>query len=179
MAVIINAIEYKGVASIDLAFDSTVQAHPVESGFSVSDHVTHATPDISVSLTLGGATDGATRDTEYTRLKGLKDSSTLFTFICDIGSFDNVVIQTISPAITKSINTYACELTLKQIRQAELTTKNIKIIDKDGVCSYSPDSPAGTPATEGLQDKEVDDEPEKSEGSWLDGLTAWVGGLFS
>ena len=176
MSLNIDGNEYDGIA-VSLTLDSEVQAHPVETGFDVADHVRHASPQFSISLALGAG--DTSRDTEYERLKLLRDRSTLFTFISDLGAFSDMVISNLSPAIERSENTYTCEITIIQIRQAALATTTFDVVDKDGTTLYSPDSPAGTPATQSLQEKDVDDEPEQAQGeSWLSSIVSWVGGLF-
>ena len=176
MSLIMDGNEYDGVA-LSLTLDSEVQAHPVESGFDITDHVRHASPQFSISLTLGAGS--TTRDTEYERLKLLRDNSTLFTLISDLGAFSDMVISNLSPAIERSENTYVCDLAVTQIRQAALATSSFDIVDKDGNTLYSPDSPSGDPATQALQEKDVDDEPEREAGeSWLSSIVSWIGGLF-
>lgn len=176
MSLNIDGNEYDGIA-VSLSLDSEVQAHPVETGFDVADHVRHASPQFSISLTLGAG--DTSRDTEYERLKLLRDRSTLFTFISDLGAFSDMIISNLSPAIERSENTYSCEVAITQIRQVALATATFDVVDKDGATLYSPDSPAGTPATQSLQEKDVDDEPEQVAGeSWLSSIVSWVGGLF-
>jgi len=175
----INGKEYLGAQVVQLNLDSEVQKHPVEKGFSVADNIKHETPQFLVSLVLGGTTNGDDRDTEYSRLKELYEKGTLFTFICDLGSFDEMVIKNLSPAVERSKNTYSCELTIVQVRQATLVTQYFTITDKDGKELYSPVKPAGTPPTTSVQEKSVDAEPAKESGkSWLSSIIDWVGGLF-
>jgi len=108
----IDGVVYKGASVVNLALASEVQKHPVEKGFAVADNIKHETPQFKVTLTLGGAMDSMGRDTEYNSLKALRDNSTLFTFICDFGSFSDMVISNILPAIEQSVNTFSCELTV-------------------------------------------------------------------
>lgn len=176
MSLIIDGNEYDGIA-VSLSLDSEVQAHPVETGFDIADHVRHVAPQFSISLTLGAS--DTSRDTEYEQLKELRDNSTLFTFISDLGAFSDMVISNLSPAIERSENTYSCEVAVTQIRQAALATATFDIVDKDGATLYSPDSPSGDPATQALQEKDIDDEPEQGAGeSWLSSIVSWIGGLF-
>ena len=171
MGIFINGTEYKGSSSAVLSLDTEVQTHPVETGFDIADHVKHINPMFMLTLTLGGGdTD---RDTEYLALKTLRDNSTLFTFLSELGSFDDMVMSKLTPAIEASENTYSCDLTVIQVRQAELVTQDIPVSD-----IYAPTVPAGTPPTESLQWETVDDEPTKTEESWLKSISNWIGGLF-
>jgi hypothetical protein len=174
----IDGLKYRGSSVVNLSLVSEVQKHPVEKGFAVADNIKHETPQFKVLLTLGGSLDGTDRDTEYSSLKSLRDNGVLFTFICDFGSFSDMVLSNISPAIEQSVNTFSCELTIVQIRQATLATKSFDVIDVDGTKIYSPAKPDGTPATQALQEKIVPDEPVKTSGSWLVSLSAWVGALL-
>jgi len=177
--IFINQKEYKGTSAVSLALDNEVQSHAVEKGFDVADNIRQQSPAFDVTLTLGGSHGGASRDTEYNQLKTLRDNGTLFTFISELGSYDNIVVKNISPAIERSTNTYSCSLSLVQIRVVELTTQYFTITDIDGSELYSPEKPAGTPPTQALREKDVASEPEKpSGGSWLSGIITWVGGLL-
>ena len=171
MGIFIDGTEYKGSSSASLSLDTEVQTHPVETGFDIADHVKHANPVFMLTLTLGGGdTD---RDTEYLALKALRDNSTLFTFLSDLGSFDDMVLSSLAPAIESSENTYSCDLTVVQVRQAELVTQDIPVGD-----IYAPIVPTGTPPTESLQWEMMDHEPTKTEDSWLQSISNWIGGLF-
>lgn len=168
MSVWINMQEYKGAKALKLSLDSEVQKHPIEKGYPVADHIKHQPPSFEVALTLGGTITGKDRNTEYTRLKDLRDKGTPFLMvISDFGSFDNMVISSLSPAIENSSNnTYSCSLTVMQIRVAELKTEYFTINDKDGKEIYSPIKPTGTPPTQALQTKSIANEPVKSGLSW-------------
>lgn len=171
MSLNIDGNEYNGSA-VSLTLDSEVQAHPVETGFAVADHVRHASPQFSISLTLGAG--DTSRDTEYKRLKLLRDRSTLFTFISDLGAFSDMIISNLSPAIERSENTYSCEIAITQIRQAALVIQDFAV---EGI--YSPTVPAGTPPTETPPEEEIEGEPEEEAGvGWLMSIVNWVGGLF-
>lgn len=174
MSVWLNSQEYKGAKALKLSLDSEVQKHPIEKGYPVADHIKHNAPSFEVTLTLGGTITGKDRNTEYARLKDLRDKGVPFLLvISDFGSFDSMVISSLSPALENSNNTYSCSLTVTQVRVAELKTEYFTINDKDGKEIYSPVKPTGTPPTQALQTKSIANEPVKS------GLLTWGAVLLS
>jgi len=168
----INGIEFKGASVVSLTLEADVQKHPVEKGFAVADNIKHESPQFKVTLTLGGSLNGASKITEYNNLKTWKESGLLFTFACELGSYNDMILKSVSPAMERSANTYSCEIMIVQIRQAALVTQTFEI---PGI--YSPTKPKGTPSTQAPQEK-PGSAPASKGNSWFSTLSTWVAGLF-
>jgi len=141
--VLIDGETFEAVSVVELTRESEIVEHPVEgldgdTESLIPDHIFLKPRVLSVDLRLITAvtqTVGLTNRLDALLfLDNLYQNKVLFSFVCDLGKFDNMVVQSLSVAEdNKSANCFNAKLTLREIVIVISATTTFQyIVDEDG-----------------------------------------------
>jgi len=141
--VLIDGEVFEAVQVVELTRESEIVDHPVESletekDITVTDHIFQRPRVLSVELKLFNAVSEVptlrNRLDCLLFLDGLYQNKNIFTFACDLGKFDNMVVQSLSLSEDKSSsNVFFAKMTLREIQVVTSTAKMFQyVVDDDG-----------------------------------------------
>lgn len=166
-SVLIGGHEFKAIQAINLTKDADIPEHRVEDQFSVADHITLNPVELKFELQL------SVPDGEVETLDAIYSARQLIDVTSRLGHFPDMAVKQPTYKDSDSENIVYATLVLKQVKKATARTVTMSLpVPVD--TGTEPPKPGSwyTPP-----EKPVASEPKK-EGSWLDGIVSWVGGLF-
>lgn len=180
--VYINGVEYKGVEVASLSITSTLAQHPVEE-VEITEHIALQPAIFRLDMNLFDEWKGSgetaelveTRLEKFNRLKNLWLTKTPFQFVCDLGVFDDMIVSSFRPDITRRSKTsFPASLVLRQIITVELLPIKVQVItDEDGtIIGVIPNGSTLTEVTLTTPESIAEDENK----SLLEKLWSWIGG---
>lgn len=165
VTILLGSETFTAIQVINLTRDATVPAHKTEAGYEIADHVTLEPAEFRLNLELIKSED------EDETLKQLYEDKEPFEFVCDLGVFPNMIIQTLD--FEDGYETVKAMAHLKQVRIATAETTTIELPITPAEANY----PGGNAATEPseLSVQDAPDDPDENE-SWLDKIVDWLKG---
>lgn len=169
---------FRAVATVEVPFESDVVEAALETGEPVADHVVHKRPVIAMELLLftdpnPGADDFSNRFEAYEWLFSFWWNKEIFTLVCDMGEFQNMVIQSFkSTESSGSGNTFEVSLAVKQIVFVDYLPATFQYVtDKDGTVID------GAPITSETEQVALYEptKKKKQEGGWDWPILTWIG----
>ncbi len=139
--IIINGIQYKGVAVNALSLESEITEHAVED-VEIAEHIALRPPAFRLDMAFYDRYEGSgnlatlvsTREEQFKRIRDLWLLKAPFTFECRFGIFDDMVISSFDPVENAtSLTAFPTSLVIRQIITVELIpVKTQVIVDEDG-----------------------------------------------
>lgn len=130
---------YKGCRVYTLGLASDVVERVLESGERVTDHIEILRPEFEVEITFYDQYEvipnqPVNRIEQFNYIRELWENKKLFTFSCDIGTFKNMTVLSMSTKSTyESDNAFYCKLKIKQVKQIDFEPAVFQYIkDTDG-----------------------------------------------
>lgn len=165
-SVLIGGHEFKAIQVINLTKDADIPEHRVEDQFNVADHITLNPVELKFELQL------SVPDGEVETLDALYTARQLVDVTSRLGHYTDMAVKQPTYRDSDSDNIVYATLTLKQVRKA--TAKTVRVALPVPIDTGAEPPKPGSWYTP--PEKPVASEPKK-EGSWLDGIVNWVGGL--
>lgn len=130
---------YKGCSVFTLGLASDVVERVLESGERITDHIELLRPEFEIEITFYDQTEvipsqPVNRLEQFNAIKDLWENKKLFSFTCDIGTFNSMTVMTMATKSTYETGTaFFCKLKIKQVKQIDFEPAVFQYIkDEDG-----------------------------------------------
>ena len=130
---------YKACSVYTLGLASDIVERVLESGERITDHIEILRPEFEIEIVFYDQTEviegqPVNRLEQFNVIKDFWENKKLFSFACDIGTFNSMAIVTMATKSTyESSNAFFCKLKIKQVKQIDFEPAVFQYIeDEDG-----------------------------------------------